>query len=231
LEILDLSNNYLREIPINWISQMHILKSINLSKNNLNSIPNTMFYNISNINTLDVSSNNLITFELWLIQIKNIINYSNNRVTHFTNNYNVDLSKYQSNITVKILLENRKIKIDFDDSIFEMYNRCGEITSTHTKILMQAIEIIRKTNAGVLNLRCSCEQYYLQEYIVSIASGIDFSKWRCYNSDNIFRDMCSNRSSFNVTNIKPRFCKIYPSEPGDIPEYIKAESYNSVSKF
>ncbi len=231
LEILDLSNNYLRKIPINWISQMRILKSINLSKNNLISIPNKMFYNISNIDKLDVSSNNLKTFELWLIKIKYIINYSNNPVTHFTNDYNVDLSKYQSSITVQIFLENQRTKIDFDDSIFEMYNRCGEITSTYTKILMQAIGIIKQNNSSLLNWRCSCEQYYLYEYIVSIDPTNDFPTWRCPSSDNIFRDMCSSQSSFNVTNIKPRFCKINDSEPGDLLECIEADSCNSVSEF
>jgi len=212
---------------------MPLLKSINLSKNNLKCIPNTMFYNISNIEILDVSSNKLTTFELWLIQIKKLINYSNNRITHFTNNYNVDLSNYQSNITLQIILNNTSTKIDFDDSIFEMYNRCGEINSNYTKkILMQAIRIIHQTNPVLLNWRCSCEHYYLQEYIVSIVPSNDFSTWSCFPASNIiYRENCSNRSSVNVANIKPRFCKINDSEPGDILEYIKSDLCNSVSGF
>jgi len=231
LEILDLSDNFLKKIPIKWISQMRFLKVINLSKNYLNSIPNTMFYNISNIEYLYVASNYLTTFELWLMEVKNQIDYSNNPVTRFTNYYNVDLSNFQSNLsnTFRILFNSISTKIDFDDSVIEMYNRCGEITSTYTKSLMQAISIIDQT--GLLRWRCSCEQYYLQQYIVSIVHGDDFSIWKCPNSTDTFRETCSNHSSFNVTNIKPRLCKINDSEPGHVPEYMEPELHNSVSGF
>ncbi|CAF4423963.1 unnamed protein product, partial [Rotaria socialis] len=111
LESLDLSNNFISEVPIQWISQLPSLKSINLSNNNLTSIPYSMFSNIGNIENFDASSNRLTTFELWLIQIKKLVNFSNNPITHFTNVDEVDLSHYQSNITEQILLKNMGTKI------------------------------------------------------------------------------------------------------------------------
>ncbi|CAF3616011.1 unnamed protein product, partial [Rotaria sp. Silwood2] len=153
-----MSDNFISEVPVQWISQLSRLKSIYLSNNNLTSIPYRMFYDISYIENLDVSSNHLTTFELWLIQIKNVINYSNNQVIRFTNNYNVDLSNYQSDITQQILLRNTQTKINFDDSIFEMYNRCVEINSINNRILMKAIKTIHENNLGLLNWNCSCER-------------------------------------------------------------------------
>ena len=233
LESLDLSDNFLTEIPVQWISQMSVLKRIYLSNNELTCIPYTMFYNISNLEILDVSSNNLTSFEFWLIQIQNLINYTNNPVTRFTNDFNVDLSHYQSNMTVQILLNDTRSEIDFDDGIFEMYNRCGEVNSTYQKTLTQAVGIIHQTTPGLLHWRCSCEQYYLQEYIVSINPANNFSTWRCSFDSNgtIYREKCSNQSALNVTNIKPRLCKINQSEPGVTPEYVEINACNSVSRY
>jgi hypothetical protein len=193
---------------------MSKLKVINFAGNHLINIPYEMFYDISNIEYLDVFSNHLTTFELWLIKIKTTINYLNNPVIRFTNNYNISLSEYQSSITKTILLNNGGIKIDFDDGLFEMFNRCGEVNSTYTPILKEAIAIIDDNNPGLLNWKCSCEQYYLREYFESIKHGNDFSTWICPDGlDIIYHEMCSNKSSFNVTNIKPRLCKINQLEP------------------
>lgn len=208
---------------------MSHLKSINLSNNKLTCLPYTMFSNLSNLNELNVSSNNFISFELWLMQIKNFIDYSNNPVTHFTNNYNVDLSNYQSNITAKILIANPKIKIDFDDSIFPMYNRCEEIYSNEKKNLMETIKIIHLTNPGLLRLNCSCKQYYLQKYIISMLSIFDFATWSCAGPNQYFHVQCSNQSSFDYMNVEPRFCKVNQSEEGIIPKYKKIDSCNLVS--
>ncbi|CAF4181378.1 unnamed protein product [Rotaria sp. Silwood2] len=214
LEIFDMSDNFISEVPVQWISQLSRLKSIYLSNNNLTSIPYRMFYDISYIENLDVSSNHLTTFELWLIQIKNVINYSNNQVIRFTNNYNVDLSNYQSDITQQILLRNTQTKINFDDSIFEMYNRCVEINSTNNRILMKAIKTIHENNLGLLNWNCSCERYYLQQYIVSIDSTNNFTTWSCDQDQTIiYSKKCNNESSFNSTNSNPRLCELKQSKP------------------
>lgn len=160
-----------------------------------------MFNNMQNIEELDVSSNKLTTFELWIIRIKNSINYSNNRVTHFTNNYDVDLSNYQSGITEKIIFDDNLVKIDFDDRIFGMYYRCKEIGSDVPKIIMKTIEQIHKTNRYLLNWNCSCKQYYLQEYIVSNNPGNVSSTWFCdSDSNNAYSQECNNQSKFDCTN-------------------------------
>ncbi|CAF0937390.1 unnamed protein product, partial [Adineta steineri] len=203
LETLDLHNNFIDEIPISWISEMINLKSINLSQNKISSIPNSMFYNISNIEIFDVSSNNLATFELWLIQIKDLIDYSNNRITHFTNEKNVDLSNYQSEITTKIFFNNTGTKIDFDDGIFEMYNRCGEINSTYTQYLMKTIQRIHEMNPNLLNWNCSCKYYHLQKYMISIDSNKNLSLWNCPFEQVIDYDKkCQCQSSFNSESVK-----------------------------
>ncbi|CAF3718572.1 unnamed protein product [Rotaria sordida] len=231
LETLDLSNNFIREVPVELISQLSLLKSIDLSQNYLTTIPNSMFYNISNIENFDVSSNNLTTFELWLVQIKKLINYSNNRVNCFTNNYNVDFSNYQSNITERILLRNTQTRISFDDSLFEMYNRCQEINSTNNRVLMKAIKTIHDNNKGLLNWNCSCEQYYLQEYIVSIDSTNNFSTWACAQDPSTnYGQRCNYQSSFNSANSNPRLCKIKPDPSSDL-ESISLEIYNQLLRF
>ncbi|CAF0883524.1 unnamed protein product [Adineta steineri] len=207
LQTLDLHNNFIDEIPISWISEMISLKSINLSQNKISSIPNNMFYNISNIEIFDVSSNSLTTFELWLIQIKDLIDYSNNRITHFTNEKNVDLSNYQSEITTKIFFNNTGTKIDFDDGIFEMYNRCGEINSMYTQYLMKTIQKIHEMNPNLLNWNCSCKYYHLQKYMISIDSNKNLSSWNCPFEHVIDYDKkCQCQSSFNSESVK--LCQI-----------------------
>jgi hypothetical protein len=197
------------------------LTEINFARNQLISIPPKMFYNISNIESFDVFLNNLTAFELWLIQIKTSINYLQNPVIRLTNNYRVDLSKYQSSITPKILLNNGGMQIDFDDSLFEMFNRCCEINSKYTPIVKKAIAIIDDNNPGLLNWKCSCEQYYLREYVISIKPEKDFSTWICEDGQNItYREMCQNKSSFNVANVEPRLCKINPLESCFIVEPV-----------
>ncbi|CAF3460595.1 unnamed protein product [Rotaria socialis] len=209
LESLDLSNNFISEVPIQWISQLPSLKSINLSNNNLTSIPYSMFSNIGNIENFDASSNRLTTFELWLIQIKKLVNFSNNPITHFTNVDEVDLSHYQSNITEQILLKNMGTKIAAYDNIFEMYNRCTEINSNSTKLLMETIRRINDANGDSLLWDCSCERYYLQEYVVSIVPGNDFSHWMCHAGDNLtYTQKCNNQSSFDFESSEPRLCSI-----------------------
>jgi hypothetical protein len=82
-----------------------------------------------------------------LIQIKFLIDYSNNQITHFTNINNVSLSNYQSdNITQQIFFRNNTVKISFHDGLLEMYNRCSEINSSDSKILMKAIKRIDDDN-------------------------------------------------------------------------------------
>jgi hypothetical protein len=93
---------------------------------------------------------------------------------------------------------------------------------------MEVIERIRQNSSGLLHWRCSCEQYYLQKYSVSIDPTNNFSTWGCDGDPNvIYREKCSSQSTVNVTNIKPRLCKINYSEPGNIPEYVESNSCNS----
>lgn len=208
LEVLDLSNNFISKVPDEWISKLSLLKKINLSKNELTFIPYSMFYNISNIEEFDVSFNNLTTFELWLIQVKTLVDYSNNRVTQITNENEVDLSEYQSNITKHIVLNNTGTRIEVYDNLFEMYNRCTEIHDESNRILMKAIKQISDFNSPLLVWNCSCERYYFQIYLVSINYPKNISTWICNKDPRIYIEKCNYQSSFNFETTKPRLCKI-----------------------
>ena len=217
---------------------MPMLRVIKLEYNRLKEIPYQMFHDLSKIEELDVSSNLLTTFEFWLISIKNIINYSYNSITRFTNDYNIDLSNYQTPITASILLGREDTKINFDDTLLEMYNRCAEINSINTRILMQAISIIENNNSDRLNWTCSCAQYHLYNYITSIST--EMNAGATYRP--VLRvpincvETCSGQSSFDTSHIRPRFCKINESEPGDIPQYsdcdwVSDDQSDTISRF
>ena len=216
MEFLDLSQNSLRHIPTRWISQMPMLRFIYLGYNQLTNIPYSMFHDVSTIEDFDVSSNRLTTFEFWLIAMKNSIRYLYNPVTHFSNNYNVDLSKYQFPITRSISLHNPGGKIQFDDSLFEMYNRCQETDSIADRILMEAIRVIHNTTSDLLNWTCSCAQYHFQKYLLSNSVNL-----ACVQT-------CPQQSTFDTSNIRPRFCKIQKSEPGEVPQYIDCDLCDTV---
>lgn len=202
------------------MSQLTMLRVIKLEYNQLKEIPYQMFHNLSNIEQLDVSVNQLTTFEFWLISIKNTIDYTDNPVTHFTNQYNIDLSNYQTPITASIQFDDEDTKINFDDSLLEMYNRCTEINSTNTPILMQAIGIIHSNNSDRLNWTCSCAQYHFYKYITSM------SMKNCTTDLCLLIDCfetCTEQSSFDTSDIRPRFCEIYPSGLEFIPQYTDCD--------
>lgn len=207
------------------MSQMPMLRVIKLEYNQLKEIPYQMFHDLSKIEELDVSSNLLTTFEFWLISIKTIIDYSYNPITHFTNHYNIDLSNYQTPITASILLGSEDTKIDFNDTLLEMYNRCAEVNSVNSPILMQAISIIQNNNSDRLNWTCSCAQYHFYNYVTSISTEMN----NCATCETVPRlpincvETCSGQSSFDTSHIRPRFCKINQSEPGDIPQYTDCD--------
>lgn len=185
------------------------LQDIKFNYNQLTEIPYHMFYNLSNVHIFEVTYNQLTTFELWLISIKSTINYLGNPVDRFSNNYNIDLSKFETPITQFIFFDHPQQKIQFDDSLFEMYNRCSEIHSNDTRILIQAIETIHSLGRNILNWTCSCAQYHLQKYLASNLPNVG-----CIQS-------CPSQSTFETSSIRPRLCKINESEPGVVPQYIE----------
>ena len=199
------------------------LKTINFSQNKLSSIPYSMFSNISAVEKLDISSNNFTTFELWLIGIHNLIDCSNNHITHFTNNHQIDLSNYHFGTTERILFTNNPTKIDINDGILEMSNRCVEINSSYQKILMNAIKKIDDDNIGLLNWNCSCDQYYLQKYIQSMSLA-NFSTWQCDSQ------ICNYQTSFDGINTEPRLCELKNFELCNVPELIQLGLCNIVSR-
>jgi hypothetical protein len=105
-----------------------------------------------------------------------------------------------------------------------MYNRCGEINPSDPKILMKAIKGIHENNPKLLNWVCSCDQYYLIEYIRSIYS--------IYNlQQNInYPQICNNQTSFDITNTKPRLCEIRNVGPCDASESIQSGLCDPVSR-
>ena len=233
LEILDLTDNSLTELPPSWLRQMPLLRVLNISRNGLTRVSSSMFFDISQLEKLDLSSNQLTSFELWLIQVKYLINYANNSVTHFSNDCNVDLSNLNSSITEVILFkddqsgrssEDEQQMIHITDAIFEMSNRCNETQSStpeSSKALLQMIDQITDQSAGLLDLNCSCDQFYIIEHIYRKFNNGDFNTYRCNKkqADDTYVNICQNRSSIAVENIIPRFCRIHADEPGNVPTF------------
>ena len=210
LERLDLNDNYLREVPVAWTSQMHNLKILHLSRNGLQSITPQMFSNISNIDFIDLSGNLLTSVELWLLQIKKLIDYSSNPITRFTNYHNYSLANYRSSITQQIVIYNTRKLLDFDDGVLEMYNRCEETDETYPQIIMEAVKKIHDTNPGLLNWNCSCKFYHLRKYLMAKGNHSTFAYWACPNeSDLSYDEKCNCQSSFASGSNTPSFCKIH----------------------
>ncbi|CAF4687092.1 unnamed protein product, partial [Rotaria socialis] len=74
---------------------------------------------------------------------------------------------------------------------------------------METIRRMNDANGDSLLWDCSCERYYLQEYVVSIVPGNDFSHWMCHAGDNLtYTQKCNNQSSFDFESSEPRLCSI-----------------------
>lgn len=199
------------------------LKEIHLLENQLTSLSHETFLKIKNVQILDVSFNHLSSFELWLSFINGTINYSGNPVTHLTNNENVDLSKYQSHPPGRVHFDNIMTKINLNDGIFEMYNRCEEVNSTNDRIVLkEVIGSIHHNYKFLFNWTCSCEQYYLQEYIISTISNLSIYSWKCSNqSSQTYGEVCKGKTTFKRENLTRYLC--------EIPSSVESNSFGEVS--
>lgn len=199
------------------------LRILRISRNGLTRVSSSWFSHISQLEQIDLSSNQLTSFELWLIQVKYLINYANNSVSHFSNDCNVDLSNLNSNITEVIIFTDDRQKIHITDAIFAMSNRCNETLSStpeSSKALLQMIDQIDNQSGDLLDLNCSCDQFYIIEHIYRKSNGDDFNAYRCDQQANEpYVNICGNRSSIAVQNIIPRFCRIHDDEPGNVPAF------------
>lgn len=225
LQTLDLSDNLITNISTKWINQISLLENVYLQSNKLIDLPYDIFNNISNLRSLNISRNYLSTIELWTIQIREKVDYQSNKINGFSNQYNVDLSHLQTR-ELPIFYTDKNFKIQFNDTIFEMYNRCAEVHNTlYTPTLTRAVLSIIK-NADYLQTfykNCSCDKYYfyrtaflIEGYLIKNQS---FENWICPGHSIPFIQKCNNQSSANFSQVIPRICKIDDSESGNVPVY------------
>jgi hypothetical protein len=208
---------------------MPYLSMIDIGHNNLTCLPYNAFNNLLHLDVLRFDSNNLSTIELWMFQGKKIIGYHSNPIERFSNNFNVDLSN----------LPNRPLtlghlpfypNINFDDTVFEMYNRCVEIhnipnfnktyTASLTLVILSITGYLMPIFSG-----CTCDKYYF--YRAAFAAKIYlndnfFFKWICFGDKLPFAQKCNYQSSANFENVIPRLCKINDSELGKVPVYVES---------
>jgi hypothetical protein len=208
---------------------MPLLEKVFLSSNKLTDLPYNIFNNVSRLHTVNVGGNDLSTIELWTIPIRHEVNYQFNKISRFSNNYNVDLSHLQTRTIPKFLIEGNP-QIQFDDTIFPMYNRCAEVhnipnfrTKYAPTLTLALLSIIKKTiYLQPFYKTCSCNQYYFYQTAFAIEGypkNVVFESWICPGHLIPFIRKCNNRSSANFTSVIPRLCKIDDSEPGIVPAY------------
>lgn len=208
---------------------MPLLENVYLRSNKLTDLPYDIFNNVSHLRILNVSRNYLSTIELWTIQIQDKVDYQSNRINRFSNKYNVDLSHLQTRKIPKFYIDGNP-QIQFDDTIFAMYNRCAEVHNipnfftTYTPTLTLAVLSIIKNKNYVKPFykNCSCDQYYFYRTAFAIEGypNSDSSEsWICQGHSIPFIQQCNNRSSADFTSVIPRLCKIDDAEPGNVPVY------------
>jgi len=217
---------------------MSSLQYIHLSTNKLSCLPYNAFNNVSNLHILNVDFNSLTTIELWTIQVKDQVNYQFNKINRFSNYFNVDLSDLQiKNLPTILVFGNPAI--DFDDTVYEMYNRCAEVQNTlnfsqaYAPTLTRAIlSIIRYTQP--IYQSCTCNKYYFYRSALTVDGHSDdnfFSNWICPGDSIPFIQKCNNRSSANFISVVPRLCKINDIEPGSVPVYANSSDCGLVNQY
>jgi hypothetical protein len=229
LETLDIADNYLTELPVTWMNQMHSLDVVYLSNNQLTCLSYDAFNNISRLTSLWFDRNNLRTIELWMFQMELFINALSNPIERFSNYFNVDLSDLQY-IPSFDINNSRYPNINFDDTVFEMYNRCAEVhdipnfnTTASPRITLIILSILDYPKT--FYFQCTCDKYYFyrvafatQEYLYDDF----FFNWTCPGDTLRFAEKCNYQSSANFLNVIPRLCKINGSEPGVVPVYANS---------
>ncbi len=230
LRVLDLGNNLLNEIPVSLINRMVFLEKLNVMLNQLTCLPYNTFSNISQLHQLEISFNNLTSIELWIIQIQDKVDLKYNSIDRFSNYFKVDLSGLQSRKIPKIDMSGNP-EIYFDDTVFEMYNRCAEvhnipnfITSYAPALTLGILSFIHNTVPFYSECACNKFHFYRTALAVRISSNASyFSTWICPGDIIPFVQKCNNRSSANSINALPRLCKIDQSELGYIPVYANSK--------
>lgn len=226
LRVLKLSDNRIEDISVTWFNRLPLLEYVDLSSNHLTNVPYEIFRNLQHLHTLDVSNNYLTSIELWTILIHDTVNYQYNEIDHFSNDYNADLSQVSSRQLPKFQIDKR-IRIQFDDTIYTMYNRCAEVhhladvSKNYTPTLTMAVLSILK----LINTKppfyddCSCDRFHFYRMALAIEGypkNVSADNWICSGRSTTFIQKCKNRSSADFDHTSPRLCDIHQSETGHV---------------
>ena len=193
-----------------------------------------MFSPLTILEHLDISFNQFTSLELWpMTKVRYWINYAGNNISRISNDANFDLSKYSSRLTTRIYFDqNQLTKIRLDDSLFEMYNLCDGINRVESRswtLLHEAIWRIHLRNPDLFVWNCGCEQYHLLRNNFTYPAFMNKSAITCDVVGRSYRDQCGGRSSFDTTSVRPRFCKLHPSESGEVPDLVPPSSCEQVN--
>ncbi|CAF0824181.1 unnamed protein product [Adineta ricciae] len=234
LLIIDLSDNFITDITMNFFQANGMLQSINLSKNNLTRMPSinsaTFVAFPSELINMNFSSNQITNLDLWPLFVKTgktmVIDLSHNLIANYTNQIPISLQQFTETPDPRFLYVNDNQLERLSDVLLEQYGACS--TSTNSNSV--AFFVVGISNMLLTNnpLICDCESYYLVSYIQDNIN--DFPQM-LNRSALITQAKCTSPSSMNgqiylfsnitetnfcanyrLPNLTDIFCSVYPND-------------------
>ncbi|UJR27865.1 hypothetical protein I4U23_009130 [Adineta vaga] len=231
---IDLSNNFIDDIEMNFFQGNRKLQSINLSQNNLTKMPmidgETFIYFPSEITNLNFSLNQILNLDLWPLFVKTqktmIIDMSHNLIEYYTNQIPISLQQSIGTPDPRYFYVNDNRLQRLSDLLLEQYGACSTLTNSESI----AYFIVGISNMLLTNnpLVCDCESYnlikfiqenindfpqifnrsaLLTEAICRSPASMDGQKYLFSNITEL--NFCSE---YQLPNRSDIFCSIYPNE-------------------
>lgn len=237
---LNFESNRISQFPSALIYNMPSLTVVNFRQNLLTNVSSNAFRNVATLETVDFSYNQLTAFELWTLEVRGRVDFSYNRITAITNQYHFTQFSNSPDAPT-VLLTNNGPRMNLNDGVYEMYNQCDGLrvllNNTFSGEDPTPTFFTRKLgnlNLGTTQIDCSCDQADILRAIDNIVGGISTSgsvyplaNTICSNNSFISNDTLFLNSScapltgqqfnstFDFTQVSPRFCKISSSEDGE----------------
>ena len=241
---LNLQSNQISQFPSLLVYNMPSLSIVNFRQNQLTDVPANAFRNLPPLNTIDFSYNQLTTFELWTFEVRESVDFSNNRITAITNQYFFTQFSNTPDAPT-ITLTNNGPRMVINDGIYEMYNQCdGLRVLLNNSFSFEEEEptyFTRKLgnlDLGTTQIDCSCDQADILKALDNVAGGLAISG----SAYPLANTMCSNyslnsndtlflnsscvpitgsqfNSTFNFSQVFPRLCKIDQNEEGNLTSF------------
>jgi hypothetical protein len=226
-KVLNISFNNVTHFDSSFLSSnpycLQTLQILDVSNNYLDEIPSLVLTKITDLRQLYLQTNLLTSLDLSLIVlVSTSVDLSNNQISRLTNNANVNISSYGYARYTYIDLTNNNPIIDLTDAIYEMYGSCHEIQQIFNSSITSVIPLLTiglsTINFDISKINCTCNQYYIQQSLVStfgnnLSSSDPLSNATCTDGTLFYKNNRStscSASSVIFTNTIPRLCKINP---------------------